>query len=159
MNQDEANEAYEDLMATLQEHKLDWVVDQVRAHVRAGKLVDVKNIDESRRRPEEYVLSTSSQESRQPKKGFTTEPYTADERLGIVLNAIEVIAVQTTDIQNSLVEFFNLSEDGEETVRFEPDELDSSVSRFVGRPSFERSVSSEKMKELLSRVSESESAL
>src|SRR5690606_3320631 len=146
MTPNEASEAYEDLLKSLHDYDLEWVVDQVRQHVQEGKLVDIENIDESPRTPGEYRIPASVSKTRQPKMGLTTEPYDAHERLSIALNAIEAIAIQTTELQNGLADFFELGKDGGAVVRFEPDELDRPESRAMGRPSKIRTENSEKLR-------------
>lgn len=154
-----ASNAYELLLSAFREYGLDWVVDQIQEHVQAGKSIDKSVISQDVVRSEVLDLDGSAPE-RPPrtsrKRGLTTEPYSAEERLDIAIDALEAIAVQTTEIENHLADFLEKETGGPAIIRFEPDELDRSDASTVSRPSSSRTQNLKDMKSLISKIRDRE---
>lgn len=115
------DEAYEALLQSMRDQGLGWVVEQVQQQVRAGKLVtkDVTPFRESysSRFIEELAVGTRR---RRRERLAATEEYSAEERLSLVLEAIENAVVHTAEIQDQVLQFVQ-DQSSIDQVRFEPD--------------------------------------
>ena len=154
-----ASVAYELLLSTFRQQGLDWVADQIQEHVQAGLSID-KSVTSS------DVVLLKAQEldgpalERQPrrslKRGLTTRPYSAEECLDIAIDALEAIAVQTTEIEKHIADFFEEESGVSAEARFEPDELDRSDALVFSRPANSRIEAFNVMKSLISKIRDRE---
>lgn len=111
MEENDARIVFETLVNHLTELKLGWVVDQVNERIRLGKLIS-KDVSVTR--------DAHGKIGRKRKASFvTTVPFTAKERLSILIDAIDHVAIQTGQMGAKVVE--HLHEKGFESVEFYPD--------------------------------------
>lgn len=118
MNEEEAQGAYAEIVGVLRDHKFAWVVSQVEDSIDLGKTVK-KKVDAS-----EFIDDVAAGERRGRRKMqdfVTTDPYSARERLELLLDAIQrVVALpefeaQTVEILDAeIVTFESESEGGQD---------------------------------------------
>jgi hypothetical protein len=110
LNDGEAREAFVGLDRLLREKGLDWVCDQVQDEIRLGKLErkEVETVKELR----------STDETKQPSlrkpmgKGrkvtlMTVGEFSPQERLRILIDAMQRAVVDTGDLEQDVAAFFN----------------------------------------------------
>jgi hypothetical protein len=96
MTEQECQQVYQELATLLQDLNLGGVVEQVEARVQAGKLEDRESLADR-------ALQTEIGSA----QAVLTKPatYTAQERLLLLIDTVERIVVDTTEIKGALVEF------------------------------------------------------
>lgn len=102
MTEQECQQVYHELAQMLRELQLDWVVDKVDLLVQTGKTMDVDLTDD-------HMAGTGSVSPH----AVLTKPltYTAQEQLLLLIDTIERIMIDTTEVEGALVDF--LSEEGQ----------------------------------------------
>lgn len=124
MNEKEAQAAYAAIVGVLRHHKFAWVVSQVEDSIDLGKTVK-KKVDAS-----EFIDDAAAGERRGRRKMqdfVTTDPYSARERLELLLDAIQrVVALpefeaQTVKILNAEVVKFESEGEGGQDYTLRPD--------------------------------------
>lgn len=127
MNKQECTQAYEQLISILKQNKLSWVTAQVEEQVRLGKTEkkEIETLKDNQGKfqftANEYPLSFK----KGPKATFpVTVDYQPSERLKLLLDAIEHVAINTADMEHHFVNYFGSEMDNWLGVTFQPDELD-----------------------------------
>jgi hypothetical protein len=157
LNNDECNEVFDTLIKYLQEQGLGWVESEVREHIRLGKTV------EKERKPSEessinlfgYLDGYEDQEH------LNTEPsptfpiiveYTAEERLQLLISAIEQAVVNTAAMEESFTGYFKTEFPQFDSVQFYSE--DGTVQpRTINRHSAEsRSEKAKRLHQLLEEM-------
>lgn len=155
MSDRSSSNAYQILLETLRKHGLHWVAGQVQEQVRSGKPVtkDVSPFLAVDRIvfADEGFFPTSARKGRRQRLA-ATEEYSADERLELIIKAIESAVIHTAAIEAELAEFFASQADGLTPARFEPEEFDESARLEVERPSADRQASIGRLQNALSRL-------
>jgi len=151
------SEAYKVILEHLRKSGFGWVVAQIQEQVRSGKplIKDVSPhpaIRSIQFVDEEFEATTTTKGRRQ--RLAATENYTDKERLEIVITAIDSLIIQTTAMQEELIDFFVGSTDDSQEIHFEPDEFDESDTLIIGYPSKKHKASVGDLKELLGMLRE-----
>ena len=130
-------EAFDRLIAILNTHKLQWVVEQVQTQIRIGKSGTrlVKELTSSMgsadplfKRGEHTFFVREELRPGRRAKFRTTEPYTDSERVALVISSIRQALINTTEMTESVTRRFQgatfVSEDDAQT-RFAVSEFES----------------------------------
>ena len=122
-----ASQAYELLLRSLQENRLGWVAAQVQEQVRSGKpatkYVAPYHEEDSRDFVSEDFIPSAPKKGRRQRLA-ATDDFSPEERLELVLSAIESAVIHTADIETELIGFFPSQNEAPADVRFEPGEFD-----------------------------------
>ena len=130
MDNQECNEVYERLMEMLAENKLDWIVEQVNQQVQLGKTI-IKETETLKHQEKEFSQLYEDdvyipKVKKGPKAKFpVTEDYTPNEKLNLLLDAIEQAIVNTAEMENHLIEYFDSSLKKWDGIDFYADEPES----------------------------------
>ena len=88
MNDEECTKVYGEIVAMLNEFKLDWVTEQVAEVIREGKTIEERSFN--RKIPDLKV-----------------EDYSARDRLLLLVDAVEQAVVNTVEIEGEVASFMN----------------------------------------------------
>jgi len=130
MDSQECNKVFERLLHMLDKNKINWVVEQVKQQVQLGKTIE-KEIETLKHKEKEFAQLREDdvyipKVKKGPKAKFpVTEEYTPNEKLNLLLDAIEQAIVNTADMENHLIEYFGSSLQKWEGINFYPDEPES----------------------------------
>jgi hypothetical protein len=120
MDSQTAREYFREIVKILEKHNLDWVVAQINEEIRIGKLgkgefAIVKQSDQDFQTddtPQQRLFERQS-EYRTPRKEQSKKekfnvliPYTDEEKLDILINAVRRLLVETSDIEKAVIDFF-----------------------------------------------------
>lgn len=153
MNDQECTQVYEQLISILNQNKLGWVAAQVEEQVRLGKTVK-KEIETLKESHGEFELFTTDEYPRSFKKGpkatfpITVE-YQPSERLKLLLDAIEHVAINTADMEHHFVNYFGSEMDNWLGVTFQPEEIDVAPISIDKQTVISRLENAKRLKELL----------
>lgn len=102
MTNEECNGAFEILKEAITTAGLAWVSNQVDEEIRFGRTI-TKTVSSRRDTPEGLVVQGLEQKVRFSKVQVSaTRPYSPQERLEILINALENVAVETEEMQTSV---------------------------------------------------------
>lgn len=146
MTDAECREVYQQLVTMLSDrellndHLMNWVVEEVNEVVRAGVIID------------EPVENSTKRSSR---AFITTREYTSQEILLLLIDAIESIIVQTAFIEKEVTNFFR--REGEEfnvspEIIFVSEEEDSPPTVFTYRSAIDRADQALVLQRLLTQL-------
>lgn len=149
------NEAYRMLLDALREKGLAWVAEQVQEQVRSGKPVtkDVspyRETDSMIFATEGFVPGTSTRGPRQ--RLAATEEYSPEERVDLLIDALEAAVIHIADIEAELIDFFDSQVDGPAQIRFEADQFDDAPSLETERVAANRSEALQGLRSALLRM-------
>ena len=150
------SEAYLVILSLLRECGLGWVVSQIQEQVRTGKptLKSVSTQPDviSQRFLDEADNTQVIRGRRQRLAG--TEDYSDYERLDIAIAAIESAVLQTTAMEESVLDFFTSHTDGIAKITFEPDEFEETERLIIESPSETRRESTRQLKLAVNKLRE-----
>jgi hypothetical protein len=139
MNDDECRAVFDTLMTSLQAKGLAWVESQVRDQIRLGK-----TIEREREAPDEWSFQQKSifeadNDREQPKAHSPatfpiTVEYSAQERLQLLIDAIEHAVVNTAAMEESFTSYFETESPHFANVQFYSEDATLSP-RIIDRPS------------------------
>lgn len=98
MTEEQATDIYEGLVSLLGEHGLSWVIDEVHAAVTEGKT----EVNESKSPQDEGLLFAHRR--RRTGVGYVQRDWTNQERLALLINAIEAAVCGPALITSDLLE-------------------------------------------------------
>jgi hypothetical protein len=161
MNDHECKEVFDALIKLLQAQDLGWVESQVREEIRLGKTIarerkafeDVSfNPDESFH-PNIFKAGDRKQLGAGPSTTFPdTVEYSAEERLQLLINAIEHAVVNTAEMEESFTSYFETEFPHFENIQFYSE--DGTVQpRIINRQSARsRTEKAKKLRQLLEEL-------
>jgi hypothetical protein len=124
MNETELVTVERSLREIFAESGLQWILDQVDASIEAGISEQVQ-ISFNRREPEFFRVPVTSGRKR-PIDASTNRPYSAAERVDLLLTALERAATELPELHNTLIKTLAREGDNDQlpvqTVMFLPDE-------------------------------------
>jgi hypothetical protein len=110
MTDEESEEIYERLRSILDQRGLHWVTSQVGEQLRLGKLVhkEAKTLRETEFAAPLFAAETPGRGWREgPKFKFpVTVPYEPKERLSLLIDAIQLAVVATSEMEDAFTGFF-----------------------------------------------------
>lgn len=125
-------EAYLKVLELLRSHDLGWVAAQVQDQVRAGRPVTRVVSPRPVNVPDRFAAESSQPPRRRRERLAATEPYSAEERLQLVLDAIDRAVIQTADMEQEVLKFFNVERQTAARVAFEPEQFEDASSLELG---------------------------
>lgn len=132
--------AYSILLEALRACGLSWVAAQIQDQVRAGK--PTTRMVAPRAAPTLDRFADEITETRRPRRErlAATEPYSAEERLALALDALERAVIHTADMELEVTKFFHSGAKTPPLVTFEPEEFeDAQRHEIVSPPASRRS--------------------
>jgi hypothetical protein len=135
MNNLENNQVYHQLQQKLLEMNLNWVVNQVAEQVLLGKPAEkeIETLKESSSRSGQQLFDFSPEVYRSrlqkgPRATFpVTEEYKANEKLMLLIDAIEQVVICTAEMEADALSFFQREGKGLKEVFFADDAPDAKV--------------------------------
>ena len=130
MDSEECDEVFKKLLYLLDQNRLYWIVEQVNEQVHLGKTVE-KEIETLKEEKKEFSkISELDIHKRQMKKGPkarfpVTEEYNPNEKLNLLLDAIEQAIVNSAEMEYHLIEYFGSSLAKWDGINFYQDEPES----------------------------------
>lgn len=130
----EADQLYEVFAAALAQQGLQWVVDQVAEQIRYGKLEEAEVEERSFLLLEEQDLVETGQRRRRRGskiKLMKTLPYSPQERLRLMVDAVERITSHVLKLEETLTQFFENDNAAPKQIVFVPEEQDGTKEFIV----------------------------
>ena len=120
---DNSRDYFEQLAALLEEHGFGWALSQVRAQIAEGIIVD-KDVREFEAPRIAEATFQVGRRSRRSARLIARVPYDDDQRLAILLKAIEAAIVQRAELEEAVLDSLNSDENGPklDRVEFVPDD-------------------------------------
>lgn len=167
-----ASRIFEKLSQTLQDHQLSWVLEQIDEQIAQGKTEKIKiqiykevlQDAEKEQRSLFHGLQTVSRKLKPSTKQerVVIVEYTPQERLLLLIDAIENVIVQTAEMEHQVTGFFNIDALGITRREKKPDIIlyselpDDTESVVFSRRSAQKSVVyANKMKPILEKLRKS----
>lgn len=157
MNDAECIEVYDHLVRILNENELSWISTQVAEQIRLGKTVEkeIATFKESHGEPPLFGADNYHiQYKKGPKVTFpVTEEYEPQERLLLLIDAIEQTIVNTAEMESHVIGYFGeqLGENWE-GIRFYSEDQDSQFIVIDRRTSSSRLHASQQLKQILDTI-------
>jgi len=156
MNNDECKEVFDTLIKMLNDQGLGWVVEQVQEQIRIGKTEEkeIKTLKEARHSPSIFELDDYR---KQLKTGpLATFPvaveYGSEERLQLLIDAIEQVVVNTAQMEESFTSFFETELPNLRDIRFFSEDGTSSPREINRQSAVIRNEEAKKLKQLLEEL-------
>ncbi len=126
MDEHECVQVFQGLTRILEENGMEWVSQQVSEQIRIGKTIqrEIETLKEGKDAP---LFSTiddySSKLMRGPKATFpVTVEYQPYEQLDLLINAIKQVIVETAEMEQHLISFFEQHDNASKKILFYTDE-------------------------------------
>lgn len=154
MTNAECETAFAELEEAVNKIGLQWVTTQVAEELRFGRTV-TRKVSSRPDTPDESVLESLDERRRSKVRVSATRPYSAKERLLILLDAIERAAVATEEMESSVRDCLNRSPAGWSAIRLvRTDEANRDPLLIEAAPNEYRSRHSAALKRLISALRE-----
>lgn len=157
MDSQECDEVYAKLLQILSENKLEWTVDQVKEQILLGKTIEKEIVTFKKNKldlPMSFELEMYQTPLKKgPKVKFpVTEEYTPEERLELILDAIEQAIINTAEMENHLIRYFGTGLKEWRGVNFYAEETESLLTLISEETVLERFANSQHLKELIKKL-------
>ena len=125
MNSQEIESAFEAILEKLRGTPVQWITSQVQDQIQAGKPVvkEVSPVEEDKSERFLASLDAPSFKGRRQSRA-ATEEYSPQERLVLLLNAIEAVVVESPQMEGAVLENLGSLEGGVDAVRFLPERFE-----------------------------------
>jgi len=146
------DETYSILLDALRSHGLSWVAAQVQDQVRAGK--PTTRIVAPRPAPMFDRFAEEITQARPPRRErlAATEPYSAEERVALALDALQRAVIQTADFEEEVAKFFHSAGKTPTRVAFEPEEFEDAQRLEIATLPAPRRNSVERLRQLVNSL-------
>jgi hypothetical protein len=129
MNDEEIMDTYQKLRYILTENNLYWVVEQVEEAIQRGKLEELQ----TQRVKESDLRNPQLMQSRRNTEGSTSVTtvveYTSSEKLQMLIEAVQQAIINSSAMENSILDFFQQRTDNITSYRFSSIDADATINK------------------------------